>query len=58
MNEKKKEELRAKLVAFIQQYRRKKRRGSGEPNDRNYDRELERRVKRMKVEDLDELLNE
>jgi hypothetical protein len=58
MNEKKKEELRAKLVAFMQQYRRKKRQGSGEPNDRNYDRELERRVKRMKVEDLDELLNE
>ena len=53
MEWKKAERLRGKLVAFIQQYRRKGKaqRTGRDPNDRK----LEERVK---PEDLDELLND
>lgn len=47
----------ARLRVFIQQYGRKAQRGV-EPNDRCYDRELERAVKRMKPEELDRLLSD
>jgi hypothetical protein len=41
---------------FLRQYGRPRRK-HGEPNDRVYDRKLESKVKRMRPEDLDELLN-
>ena len=56
MNDKKKEKLRGKLVAFMQQYRRKK--AAHDPNDRHYVRELEKKIKKMRPEELDELLND
>jgi hypothetical protein len=57
MNEKKKEKLRGDLLAFMRQYRRRKHRNF-DPNDRHYDRELEEKLKKMKPEELDELLND
>jgi hypothetical protein len=53
---KRKEKLRAKIGAFMQQYTRKAQRGK-EPNDRSYSRAIEAKLKRMKPEELDELLN-
>jgi hypothetical protein len=53
---KRKEKLQAKVGAFMQQYARKSQRGQ-EPNDRQYSRKIEAKIKRMKPEELDELLN-
>ena len=53
---KRKEKLQAKVGAFMQQYARKSQRGQ-EPNDRHYSRKIEAKIKRMKPEELDELLN-
>ncbi|HZF02188.1 MAG TPA: hypothetical protein VE344_09870 [Methylomirabilota bacterium] len=53
---KRKEKLQAKIGAFMQQYARKSQRGQ-EPNDRSYSRKIEAKLKRMKPEELDELLN-
>ena len=53
---KRKEKLQAKIGAFMQQYARKSQRGQ-EPNDRQYSRKIEAKIKRMKPEELDELLN-
>ena len=53
---KRKEKLRAKIGAFMQQYARKAQRGQ-EPNDRGYSRAIEAKLKRMKPEELDQLLN-
>ena len=53
---KRKEKLRAKIGAFMQQYARKAQRGQ-EPNDRGYSRAIEAKLKRMPPEELDELLN-
>jgi hypothetical protein len=53
---KRKEKLRAKIGAFMRQYARKAQRGQ-EPNDRGYSRALEAKLKRMRPEELDELLN-
>ena len=56
-----KEERRALKSAAISKftsiYAKKAQRGI-EPNDRHYDRELEREIKRMKPETLDELLRD
>jgi hypothetical protein len=51
-----KEKLQVKIGAFLQQYARKAQRGQ-EPNDRGYSRAIEAKIKRMKPEELDELLN-
>lgn len=40
----------------MQQYARKAQRGQ-EPNDTGYSRKIEAKIKRMKPEELDELLN-
>jgi hypothetical protein len=53
---KRKEKLQAKIGAFMQQYARKSQRGQ-EPNDRSYSRAIEAKIKRMKPEEVDELLN-
>ena len=60
MNERKKAKLRGELATFIRQYRRRKGRGgvSQDPNDRKYDRQFEEMVKRMKPEELDELMRD
>jgi hypothetical protein len=54
-------ERRASTVAavrrFVKQYGRKVQKGI-EPNDRTYDRKVEKTVKRMKPERLDELLRD
>ena len=56
MNSKKQEQLRSEVAAFMKQYRRKKGIGT-DPNDRHYDRKLEKKLKKMKPEELDDLLN-
>ena len=48
--------LRTEIAIFIKQYKRKAY-PRFEPNDRAYDRKIERIVKRMKPEQLDELLH-
>jgi hypothetical protein len=52
----KREELAARLAVFTRKYGRKAQR-SKEPNDRQYDRDLEKLVKRMDPMDLDALLH-
>jgi hypothetical protein len=44
--------LEGEIGAFVRQYARKKHAGH-DPNDRRYDRELERRIKRMDPLELD-----
>lgn len=58
LNAGQKQALKAgELARFIQQYARKARR-SLDSNDRQYDRGVEARVKRMSPEELDRLLRE
>jgi len=47
----------ARLDLFVQQYARKAQKGM-EPNDRHYERKLEKTVKRMKPDELDRLLRD
>ena len=47
----------AELARFVRQYARKAQRGEG-ANDRNYDRDVQYRIKRLKPSELDELLRE
>ena len=54
---KKKEDLKQRIAGFMQQYQRKKH-PSHDPNDRGYDRKIEKLIKKMDPKDLDELLNE
>jgi hypothetical protein len=56
--DRKKERLRADLGLFMRQYKRKACKNGPDPNDRQYDRKLEQRIKRMKPEELDDLLNQ
>lgn len=53
---KKIKKLQRELGNFVQQYGRKKRPG-WDPNDRNYDRKIEEKLKKMDPEELDELLH-
>ena len=46
----------AELSEFLRQYSRKAPK-RGEPNDRGYDRRLEKRIKRLDPEVFDDLLN-
>jgi hypothetical protein len=52
------EVLQAKIGRFLDEYCRPKRPGKGEPNDRHYDREFERRIKRMDPRELDALMHD
>lgn len=45
----------ADIGLFIQKYGRKAHRGH-DPNDRNYDREVEQQIKRMNPQELDRLI--
>ena len=51
-----KQKMAAAVGAFMRQYQRKAHVGH-DPNDRSYDRKLEAKLKRMRPEDLDELLH-
>jgi hypothetical protein len=55
-NNPRKRKLAAKVGKFFQQYGRKRHAGH-DPNDRSYDRSLERKLKQLPPEDLDELLS-
>jgi hypothetical protein len=52
-----KQKMAAQIGEFMRQYQRKSQGGITEPNDRQYSRKLERKLKRMKPEGLDELLH-
>jgi hypothetical protein len=54
MNRRKKK-LQNEVATFIRQYQRKA--NANDPNDRHYSRRVEQIVKRMKPEELDELLH-
>jgi hypothetical protein len=54
---KKKEWLKSNIGQFVKEYCRKAQRGV-EPNDRQYDRKVEKLIKRMDPKELSELLNE
>jgi hypothetical protein len=47
----------ATLQIFVQQYGRKSQKGS-EPNDRRYDRDIERAIRHVNPEELDRLLHD
>jgi hypothetical protein len=51
-----KSRLAAVLGRFVQQYARKAHK-HWDPNDRNYDRKLEEKMKRLSPEDLSDLLS-
>ena len=46
----------ADVQLFVRRYGRKARAGGLDPNDRDYDRRVENRIRRMSPEDLDALL--
>jgi hypothetical protein len=52
-----KQKMAAQVGEFMRQYQRKAQGGTTEPNDRHYSRKFERKLKRMKPEELDELLH-
>jgi hypothetical protein len=52
---KKRRVTEADVGLFLRQYGRKAQRGH-EPNDRGYNREVEKKLKRMKAEEVDRLI--
>ena len=48
--------LQAAVGKFVQQYARKRQKGF-EPNDRTYDRKVEKKIRKMDARTLDTLLN-
>jgi hypothetical protein len=50
--------LSAEVGGFMKKYGRKKHPNRSDPNDRGYDHELERELKRLSPEELDDLLHE
>jgi hypothetical protein len=55
MASKREQRLEGEIGAFIRQYARKRYPGM-DANDRRYDREIERKIRHMKPEELDELM--
>ena len=53
-----KKKIKAEYGVFAKQYARKRSKNGCDPNDRNYDRKLEEKIKRMKPEELVEILND
>lgn len=53
---KNRKQLEAEVGVFIQQYARRRHAGH-DPNDRNYDRGIERRLRQMDPEELDRMIN-
>lgn len=54
--ESKKDKMAREVGVFMQKYQRKAQRHA-EPNDRNYDRKLEDRLKRLPPEELSDLMS-
>ena len=52
-----KQKMAAQIGEFMRQYQRKAQGGLTEPNDRQFSRKLARKLKRMRPEELDELLH-
>ena len=52
-----KKKIKAEYGTFIRKYTRKRQKG-WDPNDRSYDRKIEEKIKRMKPEELQALLDE
>lgn len=50
--------LKKNLPAFLREYARTSRRPGADPNDRRYDRKLEREINRMDPRDLDAMLRD
>ncbi len=55
MRNKRKKQLQAEIGAFIKRYKRKAYAGN-DPNNRSYDREIEKKIKSMSPEELDEIM--
>jgi len=55
MRNKRIKQLEAEIGTFIKQYKRKAHAGY-DPNDRSYDREIEKKIKSMSPEELDEIM--
>ena len=53
-----KKKIKDEYYAFAKRYARKKSKNGGDPNDRNYDRKLEEKLKRIKPEELVEILSD
>lgn len=49
--------VKAEFSTFIKQYSRKSNKNSKDPNDRQYDRKLEKIIKRMKPEEFIEVMD-
>lgn len=56
LSKKDKDFLSRQIGGFLQQYQRQAQKGQ-EPNDRGYDREIEKIIRKLKPEELDVLLN-
>jgi len=56
MSKRGKKKLAKEVGTFLRRYARKAD-GNHDPNDRKYDREVEKILKRMKPEDLDRVIN-
>lgn len=56
LSKKKKKALGRRIGAFLQQYSRKAQKGQ-EPNDRQYNRGIEKIIRKLTPEELDVLLN-
>jgi hypothetical protein len=56
-SKRKKERLANCIGAFLQQYRRRSQKGQ-EPNDRSYDRAIERLLPKLKPEDVDAIIHD
>ena len=52
-----KKQIPSLVGAFFKEYKRTSRRKGLDPNDRHYDRKLERIIKNMKPEELSKLMN-
>ena len=52
-----KKKIESSIGIFLKQYKRKSDKRF-DPNDRSYDRKLERIIKKMKPEDLSSLMND
>jgi hypothetical protein len=52
-----KKKILSQMGEFMRRYQRKAQGGKNEPNDRGYSRKLQQKLKRMKPEQLDELLH-
>ena len=53
-----KKKIKTEYGVFAKRYARKRPKNGQDPNDRTYDRKLEEKIKRMKPEELVEILND